>query len=73
LTLKTTIPAHSYLFMLSAFALAAISPPSLLSQVVQIGPSDPNFCKKAEHIKPNLQVSTPTNISGRVVDQLEHP
>jgi hypothetical protein len=68
-----TISAHCYLFVLSAFAIAAINSSFLLGQVVQIGPSDPNFCKKAEHIKPNLHVSTPRHISGLVVDQAVAP
>ena len=68
-----TISARSCVFVLSAFAIAAINSPLLLGQVVQIGPSDPNFCKKVEHIKPNLQVTIPTHVSGCVVDQAGAP
>ncbi|MGF7179068.1 hypothetical protein [Tunturiibacter psychrotolerans] len=73
MTLKITLPVHSYLFVLSVFAIAAINPPFLLGQVVQIGTSDPNFCEKAEHVKSNLQLSIPVRISGRVVDQAGAP
>ena len=73
MTLKMTLRVHSYLFVLSVFAIAAINPPFLLGQVVQNGTSDPSFCEKAEHVKSNLQLSTPVRISGRVVDQAGAP
>ncbi|MBB5061524.1 hypothetical protein HDF16_006260 [Granulicella aggregans] len=49
MTLKMTIPVHSYLFVLSTFTIAAVNRPFLLGQVLQIGHSDFNLCKKVEH------------------------
>jgi hypothetical protein len=69
-TLQKLIRSVKYII---TFAIARINPPLLLGQVVQIGPSDPNFCKKAEHVKSNLQLSTLVHISGRVVDQAGAP
>ena len=45
----------------------------LQSQLVQIGPSDPNFCEKAEHLTPNLIVTEIARISGTLIDDSGAP
>jgi hypothetical protein len=63
------------LLVLSTVVIAAVTPEFLFSQQVVLPGQhpDPNFCNNVEHIKPNLQVSTPARISGRVVDQAGAP
>jgi hypothetical protein len=43
------------------------------SQLVQIGPSDPKFCEKAEHLTPNLLVAEIARISGTLIDDSGAP
>jgi hypothetical protein len=43
------------------------------AQVVQTGQSDPNFCYKIEKIRPNLELSKPTHVSGTISDQALAP
>jgi len=47
--------------------------PGLPGQLVQTGPSDPNYCEKVEPLTPNLRVSEITRISGTVVDMSGAP
>jgi hypothetical protein len=61
-----------FVLLLLSFSTAIIAPP-LQSQLVQIGPSDPNFCEKAEHITPNLHVREIARISGTLVDDSGAP
>lgn len=58
----------SLLLLLSTVIIA----PRLQSQV-QIGPSDSNFCEKAEHLIPNLRVTEIASISGSLVDDMGAP
>lgn len=45
----------------------------LQGQLVQVGPSDPKFCEKAEHLTPNLSVAEMAHISGILVDDSGAP
>jgi hypothetical protein len=59
--------------LLLLFLSAVMITPRLQSQLVQIGPSDPDFCEKAEHLIPNLRVTEITRISGTLVDNSGAP
>lgn len=47
--------------------------PFVPSQVIRIGPDDPDYCYKNEHIKPNLQLRRKTHIWGAVTDKFGTP
>jgi hypothetical protein len=51
-------------FLLLAVVLSGTS-----AQLVQIGPSDPDYCYKIETIQPNLVVRGTTHVIGSVRDQ----
>jgi uncharacterized protein YecT (DUF1311 family) len=40
---------------------------------LKLGPNDPNYCLKVEHINPNLIVSVSVHLKGRVADQSGAP
>lgn len=42
-------------------------------QLVQVGPPDPNYCNKVEHVTPNLRVIETARISGTLVDDSGEP
>jgi 5-hydroxyisourate hydrolase-like protein (transthyretin family) len=44
-----------------------------VAQVVQIGPKDPDFCKKVEVIVPNLKLHKNTLLRGRITDATGAP
>ena len=51
------------------FSLLVMGVASLRAQLVQIGPSDPNFCEKTEQqLKPNLELTGPLIVRGMIVD-----
>jgi hypothetical protein len=59
--------------LLLLFLSTVIIAPRLQSQLVQIGPSDSNFCEKAEPLTPNLRVSEIARILGTLVDDSGAP
>ena len=54
-----------------AFLLALLLSNS--AQVVQFGPTDPDYCYKVENIEPNLTLFRQVHILGRVRDQTTAP
>jgi hypothetical protein len=61
-----------FILLLLSFSTAIIAPP-MQSQLVQIGPSDPNYCENVEHLTPNLRVNELARISGSLVDDTGAP
>lgn len=59
--------------LLLLFLPTGIVTSRLLGQLVQVGPSDPNFCEKAEHLTPNLRLVEMAHISGILVDDSGAP
>lgn len=59
--------------LLLLFLSTVMITPKSSGQLVQIGPSDPNFCEKAEHLTPNLLVTEIARISGTLVDDSGAP
>jgi Acyltransferase family len=59
--------------LLLLFLPTGIVTSRLLGQLVQVGPSDPNFCEKAEHLTPNLRLAEMAHISGTIVDDSGAP
>jgi len=60
-------------FVLILLSLSPVIITPRLPGQVQIGPSDPNYCEKAEHLTPNLRVSEIARISGTLVDESGAP
>lgn len=63
---------HRFVLLLLFLSTVMITP-KLQSQLVQIGPSDPNFCENAERLTPNLRVFEIARISGTLVDDSGAP
>jgi hypothetical protein len=59
--------------LLLLFLPTGIVTSRLLGQLVQVGPSDPNFCEKGEHLTPNLRLAEMAHISGILVDDSGAP
>jgi hypothetical protein len=60
-------------YLLLLFLLIGIVTSRLVGQLVQVGPSDPNFCEKVEHLTPNLRVAEMAHISAILVDDSGAP
>lgn len=56
------------LFAILLFVTAVAS-----AQIVFIGPPDPDYCAKVEHIKPNLKLSGRVQLKGKISDQTGAP
>jgi hypothetical protein len=56
---------------LAVFFVLAVAP--AFAQLVQIGPNDPHYCDKIEHVNPNLVLSRPTHLDGRIIDETGAP
>jgi hypothetical protein len=61
-----------FVLLLLLLSTVVITPKSQ-SQLVQNGPSAPDFCEKVEHLTPNLRVTEIARISGTLVDDSGAP
>ena len=58
---------------LLATAIVMLTAIAASGQLVQFGSNDPGYCLSVEHVKPNLNLSDPVQLKGRVVDQTGAP
>ena len=56
---------RALIFLISVF----LNSLPVFAQLVQVGPSDPNYCVKVERIKPNLHVATSGEVKGQIRDR----
>jgi carboxypeptidase family protein len=59
--------------MKMAVLLVAMLAGSVVAQLVQIGPNDPDYCYKVEKIRPNLELHDEVRIVGTIRDQTTAP